>query len=380
MAVNGASPGNTGTPPAPVAQDATSQPSNAAPVPSTSVDEDTQIIEDLRREHFAKQERTEDSEESEEPEESEESEEPEESKESEEPKGKDKKGPEPKAKAPKYKSAQAAVDAIAKALESGDPKKIAAAIGKPESFLKVSDAKWIAFREKTEALRERTRAVIQRETEFNHRLEKAKSDYGPAIVAAAAYREGNYAQFVELIEQITGDSYDESTRKVIKGETALSPEVKQLRKQIQELRSELQSRQKEPEQTPEQQRQQQYQRAVNAVREELAQHPIAKLKGYERLVLEAVRESWDADLQEYTLSFEDAAEQIVEERRQEARHFTRGKQLPAPRQRAAEPPPRTRASDPRTPTGEEWEKRDLTEEELIASIERDYRSGRLRPV
>lgn len=382
--------GKAGAAPAP-APAAPPQPAPAAPTPV--VDEsDDKIIEDLRKEHFAKNPekgKAEDGEEldidvdvdDEAEEEPEGDDEPEEAEPEKKPEAKDKKGDASKPKVPKYKNASSAVHAITKALESGDPKKIAAAIGKPESFLKVNDAKWIAFREQTAALRERVRTVTQRETEFNTKLENARKEYGSVIAAQAAYKDGKYDQFVELVEQLTGDTYEEATRKVVKGETSLSPEVKALRKQMQEQAAEIARLKKAKDEPAEPTQEQRMQRVVASVRQELADHAVTKLKGYERLVIEAVRNSWDADIEDYTMSFEEAADQIVEERRQEARHFTRGRQLPAPKpERSAEPPPRGRASDPHTKVGEPWLERDLTEEELVNSVLKDYRAGRIRPV
>lgn len=382
--------GNAGAAPAP-APAAPPQPAPAAPTPV--VDEsDDKIIEDLRKEHFAKNPekgKAEDGEELDievEVEEDDDGDDEPETEEKPEPAAKDKKGDASKPKVPKYKNASSAVHAITKALESGDPKKIAAAIGKPESFLKVNDAKWIAFREQTAALRERVRTVTQRETEFNTKLENARKEYGSVIAAQAAYKDGKYDQFVELVEQLTGDTYEEATRKVVKGETSLSPEVKALRKQMQEQAAEIARLKKakdEPaEPTQEQPTQEQrMQRVVASVRQELADHAVTKLKGYERLVIDAVRNSWDADIEDYTMSFEEAADQIVEERRQEARHFTRGRQLPAPKtERSADTLPRGRASDPHTKVGEPWLERDLTEEELVNSVLKDYKAGRIRPV
>jgi hypothetical protein len=358
-------------------------PAAPPPTPQQSIDEDASIIADLRKEHFAKTGAEPKDGEEHEPEEADE--EPAETEAEEKPEREEKPGngkPREKTAAPKYKTAAAALKAITAALESGDPKKIAAAVGKPESFFNASGAKWAVFREQTKMLKERTKAVAQRETEFNAKLEQARSEYAPVMQAAQAFREGKLDQFVQLIEHITGESYEEATRKVIKGETALSPEMKAVRKEMAQLKAELAAEKaKKSEQTEQEQRQAQAQRALSMAREELADHPIARLKGFERIVLDRVRQSWDADVEDYTMSLEEAADAIVEERREEARHFSRGKQLPAPASvRAPQPPPRGRAADARPPDGEPWLQRDLTEEELVASIERDHRAGRIRPI
>lgn len=355
-------------------------PSNAASVPESPLDDDAQIVEDLRKEHFAK-EGKEDPDAA--PEEIEDEPAPEQSEEDEpEPEKKPAKAKKPPAKAPKYKSGDDAVSAIVKAVESGDPKKIAQALGKPDNFLEVNNHKWVAFREQSKAIRERERTVVTRETEFNKKLQEAKKEHEPIFEAAQAYKDGKHARFVELIEHITGDTYDEATRKVIKGEVALSPEMKALRKELADLRAERQREKAQAEQAAQQGHQQaQYQRAIKAVQTELAAHPIAKVRDFENLVLGKVRDSWDGA--DYTMSFEEAADEIVEARRAEAEAL--GLRRVAPRAAAPAPngssvPPRSRPADARQPDGEEWEKRDLTEEELVNSIVRDARTGRIKRV
>jgi hypothetical protein len=156
--------------------------------------------------------------------------------------------------------------------------------------------------------------------------------------------------------------------------------VKQLRRELAELRAEKQREKKEAEEAAQRNNQQaQYQKAVKMVQAELAAHPVAKVKGYEQMVLGKVRESWDGA--EYTMSFDEAADEILEDRRAEAERlgavFTRPKRKEAPDTRL---PSRGRAADARPSDKDPWLERDLTEEELIASIERDARSGRIRPV
>lgn len=385
------------TPDAAPAPAAAPAPGNAAPVPSETIDDDAQIIEDLRKDYFAKKNEPDPEKKPEEkpakgkkakpaakepePEEEPEGEpESEEEPEEEPAKGKNERRPY-NPEGLKYKTPEDAVTAIVAALESGDAKKIAAAVGKPESFLKVSDAKWLAFREQTKAVRERERTVTRREHEFNTKLAEARKEHQPILEAAAAYRDGKYDRFVSMIELITGDRYDEATSKVIKGETALSPEVKALRKELAELRAEKQREKKEAEEAAQRNNQQaQYQKAVGMVQKELAAHPVAKVKGYEQMVLSKVRESWDGA--EYTMSFDEAADEILEDRRAEAERlgavFTRTKRPPTHDE--VRVPSRAHAADARPSEKDPWLERDLTEEELVASIERDARSGRIRQV
>lgn len=359
-------------------------PHNAAIAPQERLSEDDQIIADLRAEWAQKQ--LEGGEEG-----SGEAEgEPAQADDKPAPKGKDKgkpKGKEASASAPaapKYDSVDAAVAAIVKALESGDPEAIAKAVGKPKGFMDVSEQKWAAFREQKNAVRERERTVSKREHEFNQRYAEAKKELGTAINARKAYNDGDYSKFVELVNELikdSGDTYDEAQRKVIKGELAIDPEVKKLRNELKAERAEREKREKaEREEAQKGDRKAQYERAVEAVRTELAGHPVSKVRGFEGAVLLKVRESWDGE--DYTMSFEEAADEIVEERRAEAEAlgYIKPAAPPAPKPKKEEPspPPRSHAADARQPDGEEWEKRDLSDEEIIASIKRDVRAGRIK--
>lgn len=362
----------------PHAAPAAPAPSNAAPVEGAKITSDDQIIADLQREHAEKvnKERADnpqswDDVEPESEAEAEATPEPE--------KPKKPKREKPATKAPEYADGAAAIAAVVKALESGDPAAVARAVGKPENFLADSKQKWIHFRERDKALRGRERELTERTHDFNAKLAEARKEYGPVLEAQAAYKDGKYDRFVEMIEQITGDSYDESTRKVIKGETALSPDVKKLRKELAELRAEKQREKAEEQQrSTAERRQAEYKRAERQVAQELADHPVTKLRGYEGAVLNMVRDSWDGVA--YTMSFEEAADQIVADRRAEAERlgYRPAKPAPAARPRAPEPP--TRRADARPPDGDEWLTRQLSEEELVDSIVRDVRNGRIKPL
>lgn len=294
----------------------------------------------------------------------------------------------------KYESGEAAVTAIVAAIESGDAKKIAKALGKPDSFVEVSDAKWMAFREQQNAVRQRDKHLTQREHEFNTRLAEARTEFGAAIKAAKAYRDGNYAEFVTLVRELTGDAYDDAQRKVIEGEIAVDPSVRKLREELAALRAE-QAKEREEARKAQQTEQQkaQYERAVEAVSQELVGHRVAKVKGYQREVLNRVRESWDPAEKAYTMSFAEAADAIMAERDAEAEAL--GYQRPAPALPAAPSapalpaaaptpsvPPRARAADARPADLEPWadpKAPDMDDDQIIESIKNDIKTGRLKP-
>lgn len=362
---------------------------DAAPadVQSETLSDDDRIIEDLRREHFEKVER-----------EAAEKDPP-----ADKPKPKAKPAPKSKAKAEPaegetersqpgakpatgavtYESADAAVSAFVKALESGDVKAIARAVGKPEGFLDVTNSKWATFREQTNALRQRERTVADNEHTLNTRYAEAQKEFGPIIQAGKAYREGDYSTFVSLVEQLTGESYDEAQRKVIKGHLAVDPEVKKTRSELAKLREELAAeREKASKQTDEKTQEQKRAQVVEALTAELAEHPVAKLRGYQNMVLAKVRESYDAETNAYTMDFAEAADAVMTDvdEQVKALGYSRGQPTTPPARREETPaaPPRSRAAEAREPDGDPWLERDMTDEEIIASIHRDVRSGRIK--
>lgn len=361
---------STPTAPAPSAEVPVAQ-EIKQPATYETLSEDDQIIFDLKAEHAAKVNG--DSDESvEEP-----------VKEVKDKKStKDKTPPKDTQSTVKYNTAEEAVSSIVAALESGDPKKIAKAIGKPEKFLEVTDAKWMAFREQQNAIRERDKQVTQREHAYNENVAAIRKEYGAAVQAAKAYREGKLDQFVTLVQELTGETYDEAQRKVIKGELSLDPNTRELRKEIENLRAERAREKKEAEEARNKQAQQeQYRKAEEAVTAELASHRVSKVKGFQRDVLSRVRDSWDG--QDYTMSFEEAADLIMAEKDAEAEAlgYSRANAVPAkPTKQPASPsvPPRSRAVDAREPDGEPWMTQDMDDDEIIASIARDHKMGRLK--
>ncbi len=295
----------------------------------------------------------------------------------------------------KYKTPDEAVGAIVAAIESGDAKKIAKALGKPEAFLDASDAKWMVFREQQNGVRERAKALETQQHEFNRLVAEARTEYGPAIKAAKAYKDGDLTAFVTLVQELTGESYEEAQRKVIKGEIAVDPVVRKLRdelaaarrEQAAEKQAEKQAREEAEQQTARQTREAQ---AIEAVGAELAGHRVAKLRGFEKAVIAKVRESWDGS--DYTMSLEEAADALMADRDAEAEALGYSRPAPAlpaaPASRAlpapaAAPslPPRARAADARTEGLDRWadpKAPDMDDDEILASIQADIKAGRLK--
>lgn len=285
-------------------------------------------------------------------------------------------------KGTKFETPEAAVEAITAAWEAGDVDKLSKLTGKPKSFFQLNDAKWVAFRQEQAQVRSDKAAVQQERQKLTSDKALAKQEYGAAIQAARAYREGDYEKFVVLVGELAEEAYDVAQRKVIEGHIALDPNTKALRKQLKEQQAqieELKNPKAKPvaEPTPAERRQT-YENAVKAVQTELGTHQVSKVKDYERLVLSKVRDSWSERENTYTLSFEEAGDQIVDERRQEAEALGHAAPRKVPAKKTPELPSRSRAADARPADGERWMTEDLDDDEIIASLQRDRKAGRLK--
>lgn len=286
------------------------------------------------------------------------------------------------AKKHQYKDADEAVTAIVKAFESGDLDAVAKATGKPKSFFQLNDAKWAHFRGQQDQLRSERKAFEQDKSDFSQAEKLAQQKFGTAIQAAKAYRDGELDKFTVLVKELTGEDYAVAQRKVIQGVLGMDPKLKEAMKKNKELEEKLKQQEqpakaKEPTQED---RAQAYQQAVTAVKAELAGHVVSKVRGFEDMVLNKIRDSYDADQNAYTLSFQEAADEVVEERRKEseALGFVKGSKAPTPAKPGVKLPPRSRSADARVPDGEPWLTEDLDDEQIIASIHRDMRNGRIK--
>lgn len=281
----------------------------------------------------------------------------------------------------------ATVEAITKAFEAGDVDALARLTGKPKSFFQLNDAKWTTFRAEQAQVRQQAAQVKQGQAKLESDKAIARKEYGRAIAASRAYQDGDYEKFAELVGQLAGEDYDVAQRKVIEGHIALDPNTKALRKQLKEQQTQIEElRNPKPKPAPEataEQRQQAYGNAIRAVQSELTNHPIVKVRGFENLVLEKVRDSWSPGDNAYTLGFEEAADAVIEERRAEAEGLGFAAKHPSlaqrpPVRREPSVPSRARAADARSADGERWMKEDLDDDEIIASLEADRKAGRLR--
>jgi len=285
---------------------------------------------------------------------------------------------------PQYADVTAALAAITAAFESGDPVELAKATGKPKEFFEANDAKWKAFRAEKRALSAQAVTLKRAESQFRKAVDDARAELGPAVAASRAYKSGDLAQFVKIVEALTGDTYDVAQRKVIEGEVAADPSTKALRKQLAEQAAkiaELENRTKTEEQTREQRQAAASQRVDAALTTELARHPVAKIRGFKALVLDAIRSSGKGADGHFTMGYREAADAVVAERKAEAQALgLRSEPAPAPAPVGRQPaiPPRARAADARAPDGEAWRSGEMDDDAIIESIKADVRSGRLK--
>ncbi len=336
--------------------------------PFSTLAEDDQIVEALRAEGFAKRDEAE-----------------------QQPPAKPgvaKAGAKPASSAPKFATADAAILAIVAAFEKNDVEALAAATGKPKAFFEINDAKWTAFRARETAARELSAQTTADLARLAKGREQANAEFGTAIRAAKAYQEGDFEQFAVLVSELSGDDYATAQRNVIEGALAVDPKVKAERKRAMDAERRLAALEAERAKPPEPakpaeatpaERQAAYGRVVAAIDVELTGHPLSKVKGFQKLVLEKIRESHDGKT--YTMGYTEAADAIVEDRRSEAQTLNLTPAAkPAARPKPAQPsaPPRGRAADARVPDGEPWLTSDVDDDEIIASIERDRKAGRLK--
>jgi hypothetical protein len=276
-------------------------------------------------------------------------------------------------KGPSYKTGEEAVTKIVEAFESGDLDALAKATGKPKSFFKVSDAKWADFRKKEEAVRGREKAVEAKESNFKYAQAEATKEFGAAIKAAMAYQDGDYESFVTLVQELTKESYDEAQRKVIKGEIALAPEIKEERRKRVEAEkrlAELESKQPKP--LTEEEKRQSYFTIRGKIEAELAGHAVSKIRGFGDLIIEKVRTSYSKEEGTYTMSAAEAADAVLDDKREEARALGLSvpEKKPVGKKPAATPQvSRQRAADARVPDGHQFEDDD---DEIIADLKRQH--------
>lgn len=299
-------------------------------------------------------------------------------------KDKDKSKDKPAASKTKFETPDAAVDAITKAFETGDVETLSKLTGKPKSFFDLNNEKWATFREKEQAVRIKDQAADLKLGALDKARKEAQAEFGTAIKAAKAYQDGDYEQFAVLVAELAGEDYDTAQRKVIEGAIAVDPATKELRKLVRDQAKAIEElknpKAKDPERPSAEQQAEMYRKASQQVASELEGHAVTKIKGFERMVLDRVRDSYsDAD-KTYTLGFSEAADQVIEERKSEALALgiVPKPVVQKPTERQTQIPPRGRAADARAPDGEPWLTQDLDDDDIIASLERDRKAGRLK--
>jgi hypothetical protein len=196
----------------------------------------------------------------------------------------------------------------------------------PDDVKKLFGHKWKAYRETVNKHSAEHKAAMQAVTDEKANFHRwVKEDLSPRLQPAVkilkmieAYKAGDYATYAEILKESTGESLDISTKKLLHG-TKESPDSKRLRaelaerdKRLAELERRLEEQGKAKQ--GEQQRQTQEQavaRYCEQIRDELDDHPVTKLKGFERKVLAVQKKSYDPTLKAFRVSIEQAADKVV---------------------------------------------------------------------
>jgi hypothetical protein len=291
-----------------------------------------------------------------------------------------------------FETAQEALDAYTKAFEEQNVDELARISGKPRAFFEVTDAKWAAFREEKRTFRAEkaqhqsdVAALTARAAAVEGARSEAAAEYGTAIKAAEAYRNGDYEAFATLVAELAKEDYDTAQANVISGALSLDPATKAERKKLAEaqrkidaLEARLAGEDNARKETKEQLQERAYQATVAALETDIGNHECKAIKGYQRQILDKIRESWNGKA--YELSFVDAADELVTERDEEAaaRGYVRAAPgTPPARQQASAPviPPRGRAASTPAATPAKWETEDVDDDDIIADLKREHRAA-----
>lgn len=283
-----------------------------------------------------------------------------------------------------YETADQALAAVLEAFESGDPKKLSAATGKPVSFFRATDEKWDSLRAGMANLNKGRSELKQGFAKLEDGRRRAIEEFGPGIRARQAFEAGDMAAFVEIVSNFAGVPYDEAQRQVIEGELAADGPTKAMRKKMREMEQEIARlktpQPEQPKQPTAEERQAALGRVHQAIRTELAGHAVAKIRGFEQLIVERVRDSWDATERTYTMSYQDAADALAEERASEAEALLAARGRKVERTAPAAKPPvvaRGRSAEARG-SRPKWETDDVDDDEIIESIHADVKAGRIK--
>lgn len=241
---------------------------------------------------------------------------------------------------------------------------------------KFANAKFRAFRAKVErereAAAERDRKQTEREQNFELWL---KNDLGPRLQPAVKvlqlqkqYKEtGDVALIVELVEELSGESYDVVQKKVLRGEKT-DPTSRRLLRELEELKAKL-NEQKPKEPTEEEKRaqaQQQLREYLGEIKEEIADHEVKKIPGAAKKVLAVLRRHYDPKLKAPRISIEDAADRVVRQHKR----LLRGLLPEAEKRQPAESTPPKVKAHARSETREAGvPDEDLSDDEILRQME-----------
>ncbi len=190
-------------------------------------------------------------------------------------------------------------------------------------------------------LKQKETQLSQREQTLTRAESRLASVFGEPHAVKEAYAKGEYHVAAQALQRWLGDDFATVTQKIARATAGLSPErLKELeeRDNLRRRNAELERDRQERENRgkAETTRAQ----ALTTVAAKAAGHLALKVRGGAELVLQELERSWDDTTKGFRLTIQQAADRVVEQRRDDAEAIGL-RATPAPPPAAAPPPTRT---------------------------------------
>lgn len=235
------------------------------------------------------------------------------------------------------------VDARRKLLDEDPDEALMQAFGASPDELGVDKAEWVQVRRAKKRVRDREAKVFGAAT-------RIQEEYGPMVKAREAFKAGNYPAFAELIEGITGETYETANVRVMRA--LPNPGDAKKDKVIADLQSKLAPKVVAVPDGPDP-------ALVEAVSRELRKnHPARRLPDWDKEVANLLTETADAD-GDPTMTVAEVADALYETYEKEVA------------ERAAKLQPKVRGTRPRAQASSGAKKRKMTLDDLMADLNKE---------
>lgn len=240
------------------------------------------------------------------------------------------------------------ISAATKALEDGNIKELVKILGADKKLADVSNEKYRVLREKAKKNQEienKLKAENNRLIELGRTM---RAEFGEPRTAQQAYKAGKFGKAAEALQRWFGDDFATITKNIAKEIAGLSPEDKarlEEKRKFEEEKAAFEAEKKKT--TVKQTEAQKTEAALKTIETKCAGHAVLKLKNASRLVLQRMEQAWDPDLNGFRITFKQAADEILQEKIEEAKAlglnvdgtpFKAKKEKPAPSPVATEAP------------------------------------------